>query len=295
VTSLPLYYSFGLSILNSHLMTGAEVVLTGESLVSEDFWTAIKDRKCTSLAGVPYSYEMLDRLDLIKLAPDCLKTLTQAGGKLANELIVKFHEFMENRGGRFFVMYGQTEATARISVLPPDRLPEKLDSVGLPLEGGRLEVWKDDRPLRQPNAVGEVVYHGDNVMLGYARAREDIGAGDELGGKLRTGDLGYLDDDGFLHISGRVKRIAKVFGLRINLEELESMLRPNGLTAAIAVQDRVILFSEFRSDDGYHDLRRSLAQRLGIHHSGFVFRHIEKLPLTATGKINYRLLETELL
>lgn len=121
-------------------------------------------------------------------------------------------------------MYGQTEATARMAVLPPERLADKLGSAGLALPGGRLEADDD----------GEILYHGPNVMMGYADTADDLSRGDDLGGVLRTGDLGRVDPDGFLHITGRLKRMAKIFGIRVNLDDVERMLRGSGPVAVTA-------------------------------------------------------------
>ena len=135
---------------------------------------------------------------------------------------------MAARGGRFFVMYGQTEATARIAYVPPDRLSEKLGSAGIAIPGGRLSIEPAGAGTMDGPVTGEVVYEGPNVMLGYATGSGDLALGDELGGVLRTGDIGYLDEDGFLFLVGRSKRIAKVFGLRINLDEVEAAMREHG-------------------------------------------------------------------
>ncbi len=108
ITSLPIHYSYGLSVLNSHLVSGATIVITGASVVSREFWDAFSRRACTSFAGVPYTYQLLKRLHLERMDLPSLKTMTQAGGKLDNESITHFASFMSARGGRFFVMYGQT-------------------------------------------------------------------------------------------------------------------------------------------------------------------------------------------
>ncbi len=290
VSSLPLHYSYGLSVLNSHLVAGAEVVLTNQGLLSEEFWQLARARECTSFAGVPYSYQLLRRLDLGQLMPASLKTMTQAGGKLTDPLIEHYYRLMSERGGEFYVMYGQTEATARITVLPAHRLMDKLGSVGLPLEGGQLLIESDGGLTTDPDVTGEVIYRGPNVMMGYALQRQDLAKGDELQRELRTGDLGFLDGHGYLRITGRLKRIAKVFGLRINLEELEAMVRPLGPAAALGSNDRLSVFCEFGDDETFDRLRRELSDRLGIHHSAFVFRKIEMLPLTPNGKVDYRAL-----
>ncbi len=283
-TSLPLHYSYGLSVVNSHLVVGATLLLTDAGLVSDEFWRACREHGATSLAGVPYSYQMLRRLDLGKLAPPSLRTLTQAGGRLDVALVRHFHGVAAARGGRLFVMYGQTEATARISVLSPDELPAHAGSVGRALPGGALAIAPD----------GEVIYRGPNVMMGYAEDRADLARGDELGGVLRTGDLGRLDADGRLWITGRVKRIAKVFGLRVNLDELEAWLRgqPDApVVAAIAGDDKLRVFVEGGAPDALAAIKRALASHTGAHVTGFEVIGVAALPRLASGKIDYAQLE----
>ncbi|MBI1353745.1 MAG: AMP-binding protein [Acidobacteria bacterium] len=278
ISSLPFYYSYGLSVLNSHLLAGAELVLTGEGLTSGVFWGAFRERRCTSFAGVPYSYQMLQRLDIDKLDIPTLNTMTQAGGKLHDRFVQAFHDKITRRErGRLFVMYGQTEATARISILPAERLPEKIGSAGLPLAGGRLEI-----------VDGEVVYHGPNVMLGYAETPADLAAGDQQRGRLETGDLGYLDDEGFLYITGRLKRIAKVFGLRISLDEVEDLVRPYGPAAAVGADEKLLIWCEFGDDAEFQRLSGLLADKLKVHPTALRFRRIAALPLNANGKVDYQ-------
>jgi len=278
--NLPLHYSYGLSVINSHLASGASLVLTGESFVSPPFWKLLREQACESLAGVPYSYQMLDRLKLDQLNVPGIRTLTQAGGKLGSELIARFHGIMADRGGRFFTMYGQTEATARISVLPPEMLPEKLGSVGFAIPAGSITI---DAPA---GGEGEIVYSGPNVMLGYAECRADLALGDTQGGTLRTGDLGYLDRDGCLWITGRLKREAKLFGLRVNLDDLEAMVRVHGPAAVIGRNDSLSIFCEF--EEALFPLcRDELASKLRVHARAFQFHRIDRLPTTGAGKIDY--------
>lgn len=280
IASLPLNYSYGLSVLNSHLAQGAAVVLTNDALTSRTFWDLVREQKCTSMAGVPWSYQILRRLDIDSLNVPRLQTLTQAGGKLATDLIARFHETMVRRNGRFFVMYGQTEATARISILPPERLPEKLGSTGPAIPGGRLSIMDN-----------EVIYHGPNVMMGYANGRDDLLLGDELQGRLATGDLGYLDSDGFLFPTGRAKRDMKLFGIRVNLDEVEAILRVHGPTAVIGRGDKLVAYCEQGNEQALNDLRHELAAKLNIHWQALDFRHIASIPVTSSGKIDYRTLE----
>ena len=284
ISSLPMHYSYGLSVLNTHLMMGASVVLTNDGLMSPGFWQAFRENACTSFAGVPYSYQVLRRLKIDELNVPTLRTMTQAGGKLNNDLVAHFHEIMARRGGRFFVMYGQTEATARIAILPHDRLPEKLGSAGLAIPGGSFHI---DGGAGQS---GELIYSGPNVMMGYAACRDDLALGDVLQGTLATGDLARLDAEGFVHIEGRMKRDAKLFGLRINLDEIEGMLRAHGPTAVIGGADKLLIFCEHGDEESFARYRTELAARLKVNHRALEFHRLERLPVNGSGKIDYQAL-----
>ncbi|MEU7903989.1 AMP-binding protein [Actinoplanes sp. NPDC049118] len=279
-TTLPLFYTYGLSVLNSHLLRGATVVLERGGMMQREFWGAVDTYGVTTLAAVPYQYEMLRRLRFDPARYPTLRTLTQAGGRLRVELVEDFAQRMAAVGGRLFVMYGQTEATARMAVLPPDRLAGKLGSAGMAIPGGAFSI-----------ADGEVVYTGPNVMMGYAESAADLARGDDLGGVLRTGDLGRLDDEGFLYLTGRLKRIGKVFGVRVNLDDIERALAPHGLVAAVAGDDRLHVFVEGADAGAARSVRGELAEFLDTHFSGLDVRGIPALPLLPTGKIDYRSLE----
>ncbi len=288
ITSLPIHYSYGLSVVNSHLAAGAAIVLTNLGLMSSDFWSIFREQACTSWAGVPYSYQILKRLDINKLNVPSLGTLTQAGGKLHTDMVAHFHTLMTERGGRLYVMYGQTEAAARICILPSGMLPEKLGSAGQAIENGALAVESEVGLTNEPGVTGEVFYRGPNVMMGYANDRTDLALGDELNGTLRTGDLGYLDADGYLFLTGRRKRDAKVLGLRLNMDEVEEMLRPYGPTAVISGDEKLIIYCEHGDNQAFVQYGKELSSRLKIHIGAFEFRRITQLPLNANGKINYQ-------
>jgi long-chain acyl-CoA synthetase len=287
ITSLPLHYSFGLSVLNSHLFAGAAVVLTSDSVIQKPFWETFRAHGCTSLAGVPFTYQMLERIGFRELELPTLTTLQQAGGALDLRLTRAYAEHMASRGGRFFVMYGQTEATARIAYVPPERLLDKLGSAGIALPGGRLRIDAGAPASRGARATGEVVYDGPNVMMGYASGTADLNRGDDLHGELRTGDIGYLDEDGFLFLVGRSKRIAKVFGLRVNLDEVEVLLRESGPAAVVGAPDAIWAFCAFGTDEGLADLAGTLAHRYRLHPSALHFRRVEAIPTMDSGKIDY--------
>jgi len=288
ITSLPPFYSYGLSVLHSHLRAGASIVVTADSVVGRGFWDAFRAFGCTSCAAIPYMFDIFSRIGFARLELPTLRTLTQAGGKLAVPLISRFHEIMTARGGRLMVMYGQTEATARITCLPADLLPAKLGSVGFALRGGRIAIQSDDGAELPRGSSGEVVYAGPNVMLGYAEERSDLARGDELGGVLRTGDLGYLDDDGCLFIVGRRKRFSKVFGLRINLDDVEGRLQGHGAVAVLDGGDVMIVCCAAAAEAAVQDLVRDLAIQMKLHPSAFRLRTVAELPLLPNGKVDYQ-------
>ena len=284
-TSLPLFYSYGLSVLTSHLLVGARVVLAGGGVLSREFWRAVDRHRATSLSGVPHTYETLERAHWRQWRHPSLRTLTQAGGRLDPSLVVMYAERAAACGGRMFVMYGQTEATARMTVLPPDELPERAGSVGRPIPGGAVDV-----------VDGEVVYRGPNVMLGYAEQPADLARGDDLGGHLYTGDLGRVDDGGRLWLTGRHSRVGKVFGVRLNLDDVERALDGIGPVAAAQGADRVCVFvgaGDAADPDTDAGLASRLAREFGVHRSGFVVRRVPALPRLDSGKIDYARLRAD--
>ena len=173
ITTLPMNYTYGLSIINTHLAVGATILLTDKTLMQREFWNFFTAQQATSFGGVPYTYEMLDKLMFFRRKLPSLRTMTQAGGKILPELHRKFAEYAQREGKNFVVMYGQCEATARMSYLPPERALDKVGSMGIAIPGGRFEL-----------VDGELVYYGDNVTLGYAECAEDLAKGDERHGRL---------------------------------------------------------------------------------------------------------------
>ncbi len=286
MASLPFHYSYGLSVLNSHLLAGASIVLPVDGLGRPGFWDCFERHECTSFAGVPYSYAILERTGWRRRGLPTLRTMTQAGGRLEREAKLGLADELDRRGARLVVMYGQTEATARIAYVPPARLREKPTAIGLPIPGGRLTVQRADGNLAAPGEEGELVYRGANVMLGYALGPADLADGDALGGVLHTGDLGYADAEGFFYATRRQARFAKAYGHRVSLDDVEARLLSEGPVAAIAAGDeRIVVFVEAgRSLDG---ARHELASAFGLPSRTFDVRELAALPTTGSGKIDY--------
>ena len=291
VGHLAFHYSFGLSVLHTHLRAGGSLVALESQVMEGDFWKTVRTHECTFFYGVPYHYEMVRRLNLDRLNVPTISKCAQAGGKVSEELVADFSESLKVRGGQFFVMYGQTEASPRMTTLPPAALPEKGASVGLPLEGSRIEIVDERGNVLPHGETGSVNYYGPNVMLGYAENREDLGEGDLLGHRLQTGDLGYLDADGYLYITGRVKRIGKIFGLRISLDEVEQLASRDARIVAAEADDQLVIFLEECESDRADAVLGHLCKSLKVHPSALRVSIVPSFPLRTNGKIDYQRLK----
>jgi acyl-coenzyme A synthetase/AMP-(fatty) acid ligase len=287
ITTMPMSYTYKLSIINSHLLQGASIILTEATLMDRCFWETIKENNTTTFGGVPYVYEMLKKLRFGQMNLPHLKYITQAGGKLSRELSVEFADICKQRGMRFYTMYGQTEATARMSYLPWEYARTKAGSIGIAIPGG--EFWLEDEKgnvIEKSDTQGELVYKGDNVTLGYAVSCLDLCKGDENGGILCTGDVAKRDTEGFYYIVGRKKRFLKMFGNRVSLDEIEQLVRAAGHDCACAgTDDNMKIYVTTLDDKDW--IRRYITKCTGINQSGFAFVHIEEIPRNESGKVLY--------
>ncbi len=287
VLNLPLHYCYGLSVLNSHLSVGAGVVVTDRSVVDECFWDLMEHHGVTGLAGVPHTFDLLDASGFADRELSRLRYVTQAGGKLAPERVTGYLQLGQRRGWDFVVMYGQTEATARMAYLPTDLAEHHPSAIGVAIPGGRLRI----DPLDDPDdgtgdpAVGEIVYSGPNVMMGYATVPADLARGAELT-ELRTGDLGRALPGGLLEVVGRRSRFAKVFGLRLDLDEIERHLLAAGMPAACSEVDGSLAVVVERRRHVTR-ARRAVADLCEIP-LWVVHAARAPIPTTATGKTDHR-------
>lgn len=291
ITTLPMHYSFGLSVINSHLLKGATLLLTTRSLMEKEFWAFLKSVKATSLSGVPYTYEMLKRLRFFRMDLPYLKTLTQAGGKLNIELTKEFAAYCIENNKRFFVMYGQTEATARMSYLPYEQSLSKAGSIGIAIPKGNFQLIDENKnQIEGTDKTGELIYYGPNVSLGYAECGDDLNLGDVNMGKLYTGDLAKRDTDNFYYIVGRKKRFIKLFGNRVNLDETERLLKnlmPD--CACTGTDDKMVIY--ITEQNRIDEVKKYISTKTGINHSAFMVKHIDMIPKNTSGKTIYSKLE----
>lgn len=292
ITMLPMNYTYGLSVINSHLLVGATILMTESSYAQKLFWDFFKSQGATSIVGVPFTYEILKKLRFFKMELPSLRYMTQAGGKLLPELHKEYAEYAKRNNIRFYVMYGQTEATARMSYLPYEKSLEKYGSMGVAIPGGEFSlVDLEGEIISEFNVVGELVYKGDNVTLGYAECLEDLLKGDERGGVLFTGDMAKQDEDGFYYIVGRKKRFLKIFGNRVNLDECERLIQSFAEEcecACVGSDDNMIIYVNVKGME--KDIVDYISQKTGLNKKAFEVRYIDEIPKNESGKKQYNLL-----
>ena len=289
ITMLPMNYTYGLSVINSHLLAGAAILMTESSYAQKPFWDFFKKEQATSIVGVPYTYEILKKLRFFRMELPSLRYMTQAGGKLLPELHREFAEYAEQKNLRFYVMYGQTEATARMSYLPYQKSLEKYGSMGIAIPGGKFYLIDvDGSRICKPYVTGELVYEGPNVTLGYAECQEDLAKPDERGGVLVTGDMAQFDEDGYYTIVGRKKRFLKIYGNRVNLDECERLIEGHfeGVECAcVGKDDHMVIYvtGECNEDKVMH----FIVEKTQLNGRAFVVKKINSIPKNDSGKKQY--------
>lgn len=283
---LPFHYSYGLSVLNSHLVTGASVYFPKNGASDTGFAQEMRDAGCTNISGVPYSFELMERTGFRRHELPALRFMTVAGGRMEQALAETFRRHLAAKGQHFFMMYGQTEATARIAYVPPEELAGNVGSIGIALPGGTMWLaGEDNKPIERAGETGELVYRGPNVMMGYAFTRADLAKGAEIA-ELRTGDLAERDSHGFYRIVGRRRRMSKIAGLRISHGAVETALEQAGISAAVTGDDECIfaLVASSHSDDKVLEIMMAASK---LPRSHLEVGRAKALPRLASGKVDY--------
>lgn len=281
-TTLPLSYCYGLSVVHSHLLRGAGLILTGRSVVDDRFWDLFRRHRGTSLAGVPHTFDLLDRIGFDAMELPDLRYLTQAGGRMPPEQVSRWAAHARERGRKFFVMYGATEATARMAYLPPELALSHPGCIGRPIPGGVLSIDSNDD---WPAGTGELVYRGPNVMMGYAQRPGDLALGATVD-ELRTGDIARRGPDGLYEIVGRSSRFVKLYGLRIDLQRLEAALRSHD-TAALCAEDEDSIAVAATTPRSARELQQLTAAAAGVPVTAVRAVVVTELPRLTSGKPDY--------
>lgn len=282
ITSLPLHHVYGLSVLHGQLQAGAAVVLSDRSVMDRHFWEICRADEVSMLAGVPWTFVSLRQAGFDPCDFPRLLKVTQSGERPDPSTLDWLLHHFAVLPRQLYLMYGQTETTGRICVLPPAIARQKPRSVGLPVRGGRIECSPD----------GEIVYHGPNVMLGYAADRNDLARADDLVGSVHTGDIGIIDGEGCLHLSGRRARFCKLFGERINLDDVEVQFQEFGRAVVIGCDSQLTVYIENSAPERVRQRANWLADRLHIPRRSITVLPVKSLPILETGKVSLAALAT---
>ena len=298
---LPFYYCFGASLLHTHLRQGGSVVLNNTFIFTKTVLGDIIKYKCTCFSGVPSNYQILLRKSKFKeIKFPSLRYLTQAGGKLADPFIKEIRE--SHPEIEFIIMYGQTEATARLSYLPFEKLKDKFGSIGKGIPGVKLEVIDKEGVLVKPNIVGEVVATGNNIMKGYFKDPEETQKVLK-NGKLHTGDLAVTDEEGYIFIHSRKKHLIKSAGNRISPKEIESVIceLPEVVSCVVigafdellSEVPKAIIVLNKKGIKTEEEIRNYCRKKLAIYKVPKYIVFINKMPLNSSGKIDVKKLNEE--
>ena len=288
MVDLPINYTMGLSVLNSHLYAGALVLLTSLNPFKKEYWSFLKENETTVLTNVPYYYQILKKLRFFNMDIPSVKIITQGGGRMNDELYTEYAKYAQNTGRKFIPTYGQTEGSARMAYLPSEYACEKCGSIGNAIPNGLLYIIDGNgNKITEPDVIGEMVYEGPNVTLGYAEKPEDLKLGDERHGILYTGDMAKMDKDGFFYIVGRKSRFLKLWGYRVSLDECENLIRQKfGIDCACTGSDesmKIYIDSDFEPKE----IQQYISIKTHIHPTAFVVFIIDKIPRNEAGKIMY--------
>lgn len=294
VTTLPLHYSYGLSVLNSHLRRGAAVVVEETSVVDDAFWERMRAEQVTSMALVPHMVDLIDSAGGVPEDITSLRLVTQAGGRLAPDKVSRWAALGESRGFEFVPMYGQTEATARMTIMPSAGEALNPAAVGRPLANSSVRLkplppgmFTPPKGVRTP--VGELIFAGPGVMLGYATHPDDLALG-RLTGELHTGDIATIDDNGIVAILGRIGGFVKIAGLRVDLQQVEVTLGEAGWTTCVTGDDERLRVAIVR-DDADEDMsdatmRQLIAGAAGLTPALIDIATLEELPRLPNQKVD---------
>lgn len=287
ICDLPMNYTMGLNVINSHLSVGASVLMVKANLMDLDFWDFIKVNGGTSFCGVPFSYEIMRRVGFDKMELPSLYTLAEGGGKLTDKMFTWVATYARDHGKRFCATFGTSETSARMAFLDPEQAIHKIGSIGKAIPNGELFLL-DEVKNEEGNVTGELAYRGPNVTMGYALCKEDLMKDDEFCGEYHTGDIAKRDAEGFYYIIGRKGRFLKLFGLRVSLDETERLLKsqyPNDDFVCVGDDRRMTIFCT--REEHKSEIISFISAKTNLHNSAFRVHIMDHIPRNEYGKVKY--------
>lgn len=289
IVDLPMQYTMGLNVICSHLYVGATVLLISANLMSPLFWKFIKDHKGTNITGVPFSYEVLNRLRFTRMDLPYLTTMAEGGGKMSDTLFKIFANYADESGKRFIATFGTTETSARLAYLPPKDASSHIGSIGKSIPGGKLLLVDDNgNEMDATDTEGELRYEGPNVTMGYGTCIDDLQKGDEFCGVYYTGDIAKRDADGYFYIVGRKKRFLKLFGLRVSLDQSEKIIKEAFSIDCACIGDDQQMKIFITQEELKDQVKKLISDKTGLIAKSFVVNVIHEIPRFESGKINYK-------
>lgn len=291
ICDLPMNYTMGLNVINSHLVVGASVLMIKRNLMDPEFWEFIRKNEGTNFCGVPFSYEIMRRIGFEKMELPKLRTLAEGGGKLTDRMFTWIASYAEKNGKRFCATFGTSETSARMAFLEPSLALKKIGSIGKAIPDGELFLL-DEAENEDGTVTGELGYRGPNVTMGYALCKEDLLKDDEFCGEYHTGDIAKRDQDGYYFIIGRKGRFLKLFGLRVSLDETERILKSqySGIDFVCTGDDKRM--NIFVTEEGIKDeIVPFISSKTKLHYSAFSVFVIDEIPRNEYGKVKFAELE----
>ena len=285
ITTLPFHYSFGMSIINTHLASGGTILLTDQTISRPEFWRSFRTAKITCFYGVPFTFDLLEKTKFREHDYPDLQFIAQAGGRLAPDLVEQYSHWADEYDKRMFVMYGQTEASPRISYVPPEYLRENSGCIGVPIPGGHIELIdeKGDK-ISGIEECGELIYRGPNVMMGYAVDQIDLGKGHGEN-VLHTGDIACRNKNGMYRIVGRKSRFIKIYGRRVSLDEVEMYLINLNFSVIAVGNDDLLVVATLQPEVNERVLE-ALVSRYNFVANVIRILELDEFPLLPSGKID---------
>lgn len=282
ITTMPFNYAFSLAWLHLHWYLGGTVLATENTVLTKAFWNFFKEGKATNFVGVPFLFELLDKVGFLERNYPSLRYILQSGGKLPEKEQINYSLQLKEKHIEFYISYGQTEMTTIVSLLSSSYMLDKAGSVG--------KLFKEVQLLSPRENSGEVIVESEFVSLGYAEQKEDLGRCDDNKGIWSTGDIGKVDQNGFLYLLGRIKRFIKITGIRISLDEVENLLNQEkkfGICACIGYDNQLQVVCEGKIESN-QEIKEYLNTRLRINKKFIDVFLIDRLPRNSYGKIDYK-------
>lgn len=289
LVALPINYSFVLLIINIVLWGGGVVLITERNPFEKEFWEFFVREKANTFHGIPYHCEILNKIGFFENQYPDLQIMIIAGGVLSNELYDKCVSFAKRNKTIFGIGYGQSEATAVISELEGDKVESKKGSIGKGLTGMNLYLIDDaGNKINKPGIDGELVVEGNNIALGYSKDRKDLSKGNEFNKVLYTGDIAVFDEDGYFYIKGRKSRFVKLYGNRINLDDIELLIKKEYKNLDIACVGKDEKIYIFINDEKYqNEVEAFILSKLNLNKKAIETKYMEKIPRNESGKVLY--------